>query len=135
MDKPTTSQKTTQTAEVTGVYPVPVGALMRYLKRTLTLPFHEILQREYGYFPRSLDTHLIIRHGLRRPLHLNLGIPGIEKPPCPIEENSAVLYAACSLRAPSVPTVLSGQLELAVRHKLMSRKALINLRKEIRATV
>lgn len=114
---------------------IPLPRLLRFLGRSCRESLRDILQREYGYLPTGLDSSLIVRYGLGRPLHLNLGIDGVDSPRCPIEENSAALYAALAGNARSVPTLLSGELERAVRLRLISRKALINLRKKIRATV
>ena len=78
------------------------------------------------------DWHRILREGTRSPLHLNLGIPGIERPDHPIEENPAALYAAILLKVPTLQVILSGEIELAQEEGLITVKALHKLRKKIR---
>jgi len=86
---------------------------------------------------RSFDPvrwHRIIRDGFRHPLHLNLGIPGLEEPGDPIEEHSETLLAASLFDWPHLPVILSGELEIAVQKALISEKALIDLRNKIRVS-
>jgi hypothetical protein len=79
------------------------------------------------------DWHRVLRRGLRHPLHINLGIPGLEEPAHPIEENPDALYAALVLQRSEIPVILSGELELALEEALLTENALSKLRKKIRA--
>jgi hypothetical protein len=86
---------------------------------------------------RSFDPvrwHRILRDGFRHPLHLNLGIPGLEEPVDPIEEHAETLLAASLFDWPQLPVILSGELEIAVQRALISEKALIDLRNKIRVS-
>lgn len=80
------------------------------------------------------DWHRLFRHGLQVPLHLNLGIPGIEVPDHPIEENPEVLVVALALGLQEIPVILSGELEIAEEVGLIDQKAMSNLRNLIRIT-
>jgi hypothetical protein len=74
---------------------------------------------------------LVLREGMRQPLHLNLGIPGLEEPDHPIEEGAATLYAALALHSPTLPVILSGELDQAVAFGLIPDHALDPLRRAI----
>ncbi len=54
------------------------------------------------------------------PLHLNLGIEGIEEPDFPIEENALTLLIAARLQLTSIPVLLSGECVRAYRAGLLS---------------
>jgi len=82
----------------------------------------------------QLDWHRLIRSGLKVPLHLNLGIPEIEIPEHPVEENPEVLLAAVFLGLAEIPVILSGELEIALEAGLIDEHAMSNLRNIIRAT-
>ena len=58
------------------------------------------------------------------PLHLNLGIEGLEEPDFPIEENAASLLAAVRFRLPVLPVLLSGEWERAFTAGLLTRSQL-----------
>lgn len=68
--------------------------------------------------------HLALRKGLRSPLHLDVGIPGVYQPENPVVENECALHAALLLGMPSVQVILSGEWEEACRHGLITREQL-----------
>ena len=83
---------------------------------------------------KCVDWHLVLRSGLNSRLHINLGIPGIEEPEDPIEENGAALYAAMVMGLETLQVIFSGELELAVEAGLIADSALENLRNKIRVS-
>lgn len=116
---------------------IPVNAVLNYLQEQSD-------PHDYRTHPGRLlcgghrswtDWHRLIRSGLSVPLHLNLGIPGIEIPDHPIEENPEALYAAIVLLLPTVPVLLSGEIELASESGLISEQAMSNLRNLIRVSI
>lgn len=113
---------------------IPVRRLLRYIARQTgqTDPAAHLLALMGLHHDDLPDWHRILRKGLRSHLHINLGIPGLEVPDHPIEENPAALYAALVLDWNALPVLLSGELELAVEEGLISENALSKLRKEIR---
>ncbi|MEX0325905.1 MAG: hypothetical protein AB3N33_07450 [Puniceicoccaceae bacterium] len=68
--------------------------------------------------------HLALRTGLRRKLHLNLGLTGIEEPEDPIIENACALHAALLLGHEWIEVILSGEWDRAVREGLISPQQL-----------
>lgn len=58
------------------------------------------------------------------PLHLNLGIEGIEEPAFPIVENAATLLLAARFHLPVLPVLLSGEWERAYTAGLLSENQL-----------
>lgn len=115
---------------------LPVNAVIQYLE-------DQTGDREIRHHPWRLientmsvgtDWHRLFRHGLQVPLHLNLGIPGIEVPDHPIEENPEVLVVALTLGLQEIPVILSGELEIAEEVGLIDKKAMSNLRNLIRIT-
>ncbi|NBD37751.1 MAG: hypothetical protein GVY10_04185 [Verrucomicrobia bacterium] len=58
------------------------------------------------------------------PLHLNLGIEGVEEPAFPIEENAATLLVAARFHLPVLPVLLSGEWERAFAAGLLSANQL-----------
>jgi hypothetical protein len=114
---------------------IPVRELLHYLSRKTgqSDPAADLLALLNLHPGDAPDWHRILRQGLRSHLHLNLGIPGIEIPDHPIEENPAALYAALVLGWKSVFVFLSGEIELAHEEGLISKNALSKLRKKIRA--
>lgn len=109
------------------IFEIPLPALLRYLAQTPGGPEDLAYQAENA----SIDWHLVLREGMRQPLHLNLGIPGLEEPDHPIEEGAATLYAALALDSPTLPVILSGELDLAVAFGLIPDHALDPLRHAI----
>jgi hypothetical protein len=99
------------------LFEVPVLALLGYIERVTGEPFPEA--PESG--GEANKWHLALRRGLQSPLHLNVGIPGIEDPPHPVEENPAALHAALLLGIPSIQVILSGEWEVALREGLVSQ--------------
>lgn len=118
------------------LFSIPVPALLAYIEWKTGVaftPFGGTSPFGHGTLP-SLDWHRLVREGFGRTLHLNLGIPGIEEPPHPLEENAAALQAAVLLGHPSIEVILSGELDLAVEAGLIPEKALSNLRNQIRVS-
>lgn len=118
------------------LFSIPVRALIAFIERKTGAPFTPF---DLHYQPvegrhTSLDWHRLVREGFGKTLHLNLGIPGIEDPPHPIEENASALQVAVLLRQPSIEVILSGELDLALEAGLISEKALSNLRNQIRVS-
>lgn len=66
------------------------------------------------------------------PLHLNLGIPGVESPLHPIEENADSLALARHHQLPSLPVILSGDLHHPLLYLLVPGNTLFYLRNTIR---
>lgn len=117
------------------LFEISLDALLRYLADTTGGPVcpEDLLCRE-GLTGKDVDWHLVLRRGMQARLHINLGIPGIEEPENPIEENPAALYAAMAMGAESIQVILSGELERAVEVGLIEDGALDNLRNEIRVS-
>lgn len=118
------------------VVEVPLRPLLGYISRQTgqslgTDHFHALLNAS-PYDP--VDWHRVLRSGLRSILHVNLGIPGLETPGHPIEENPEALYAAIVLGWHSLPVLFSGELEQALHHGLLDQKAMSNLRNLIRVS-
>ncbi|NDV62771.1 hypothetical protein G0Q06_09940 [Puniceicoccales bacterium CK1056] len=114
---------------------IPTRNLLRFIARRTGQPdpvrhLLSLLQINPANPP---DWHRILRQGLQGHLHINLGIPGIEIPEHPIEENPAALYAALVLRIQVIPVILSGEIDIACEEALISENALSKLRKIIRA--
>lgn len=92
----------------------------------------DYIERQTGHaYTANLSTgreankwHLAIREGISMPLHINLGIPGIEYPGHPIEENESALFAALLLGKSSLPVILSGEWQLAVDEGLITGEQL-----------
>lgn len=128
------------TAEATtdpGILNIRVLPVLAYLARKTGRSLDPGHRMELLGLPARdrVDWHRILRTGLRQPLHLNLGIPGIEDPQHPIEENPEALLAALLLHSPTVPVILSGDLECARQEGLISEQAMSNLRNIIRDSV
>jgi len=100
------------------LFRIPVGRILEYLERKSGTAF--VASPSDG--PQSHRWHLALREGLRSRLHLNVGIPGIEEPANPVEENASALQAALLLRIPVLEVVLSGEWEVAVREGLISQE-------------
>jgi len=100
------------------LFRIPVRRILEFLERKTGSDFP--VNPRVG--PESHRWHLALRQGLKSRLHLNLGIPGIEDPVHPIEENACALQAALLLRIPVLEVVLSGEWEVAVREGLISRE-------------
>ena len=103
------------------LFEMPVSALLRYIEQQTGKPF----PASPAASSEAHKWHLALRQGLRSHLHLNVGIPGIEQPDDPIEENACALHAALLLKRPSIRVVLSGEWETAVREGLISRDQLL----------
>jgi hypothetical protein len=117
------------------LFEIPLDALLRYLAEETQSPEGpEMLLRKEARDEETIDWHRVLRQGLQCRLHINLGIPGIEEPAHPIEENPAALYAAMAMGAESLDVILSGELERAVEAGLIEDSALDNLRNEIRVS-
>jgi hypothetical protein len=100
---------------------IPVAAILEYLEHQTGIPYTAALQNG----PEANKWHMALREGLQNHLHLNLGIPGIEDPEQPIEENESSLLAALLLGKPVLPVILSGEWELAVEAGLITREQLL----------
>ena len=107
-------------AESWYLFEIPVAALLAYLERVTGTPF----PASPAAHSEARKWHVALRNGLRGPLHLNVGIPGFEHPPHPIEENASALHAALLLGLPTVRVILSGEWEVAVREGLLTRRQL-----------
>ncbi len=57
-------------------------------------------------------------------LHLNVGIPGFEEPADPVEENGEALREAMESGALTLPVVISGEWEVALREGLINEEQL-----------
>lgn len=79
--------------------------------------------------------HIALRNGLRRKLHLNLGLTGIEEPENPIVENECALHAALLLGHEWIEVILSGEWERAVREGLISPQQLQAHEKAMRMAI
>ena len=114
-----------------------------YLFRIRVSALLDFLERKQGhpFSPTSWDPgeanrwHLALRTGLRRRLHLNLGMEGIEEPEEPIVENACSLHAALLLGQESIEVILSGEWERAVRERLISPKQLHAHEKAMRVAI
>ncbi|MGC9452000.1 MAG: hypothetical protein ACP5I4_11200 [Oceanipulchritudo sp.] len=105
-----------QAAEDCLLFEIPVRRILDYLERMTGMPFPDGPEatREANKW------HLALRRGLRAHLHLNVGIPGIEEPAHPIEENACALHAALLLEIPSIKVALSGEWEVALAQGLIT---------------
>lgn len=114
---------------------ISVKSILAYLERHLHSNHHQhLFHSPLDCTSSSEDWHRFIRSGLQTPLHLNLGIPGIEEPDHPIEENPECLHAACILGSETIPVILSGEIELALEEGLIDEQTMLNLRNIIRVT-
>jgi hypothetical protein len=117
------------------LFEVSLNALLHYLESTTGQKFDPEGSSRGDYMAQApVDWHLVLRQGLQSRLHINLGIPGVEEPDHPIEENPAALYAAMAMQAESLQVILSGELELAVEAGLIEEADLENLRNKIRVS-
>lgn len=103
------------------LFEIPVAPLLAYLERVTGAPFPS----SPGAQSEANKWHIALRNGLRGPLHLNVGIPGFERPTHPIEENASALHAALLLGLPTVRVILSGEWEVAVEEGLLTRRQLV----------
>ena len=69
--------------------------------------------------------HLALREGLRRHLHIDLGMPEAGDSQYPILENTCALHAALLLEKERIKVVISGEWERAVKAGLISRDQLL----------
>ncbi|MFO7724554.1 MAG: hypothetical protein R6V45_03310 [Oceanipulchritudo sp.] len=118
------------------LFSIPVRPLIAFIEAKTGAPFpvgKSLPQPGQGVLPPG-DWHRLLRGGLGKILHINLGIPGIEAPPHPIEENAAALEVALHLGRESLEVILSGELELAVEAGLIPERALSDLRNKIRVS-
>jgi hypothetical protein len=117
------------------LFEISLTDLLRYLATETGQPVtpESVISRD-GHSADAVDWHLVLRKGLQSRLHINVGIPGIEEPVHPIEENAAALYAAMVMGAESLEVILSGELERAVEAGLIEDATLDNLRNEIRVS-
>lgn len=118
------------------LFEITLEAMLRFLEeRTGQIPEVDWLLAETAYPDvATLDWHRILRQGMQSRLHINLGIPGVEEPAHPIEENPIALVAAMAMGAESLQVILSGELEQAVVAGLIEESALLNLRNKIRVS-
>jgi hypothetical protein len=65
-------------------------------------------------------------------LHINVGTPGIEDDPDLIEDGQEALFAALRERRPTVPAIISGELERALGWKLIDAAQLRAFRRRLR---
>ena len=97
-------------------FEIRVSAVLDYLERKTGSAYDPGLTSAAG----ANSWHIAFREGIFSPLHLNLGIPGIEHPEHPIEENESALFAALLLGRPTLPVILSGEWQLAVSEGLIT---------------
>ena len=113
------------------IFEIPVDRVLEFLhhktgEKISTLSLHKLLPKASASCP---DWRLALNVGLHQRLHLNLGIPGIETPDQPIEENAVALYTALLLGWDSLPVILSGELDIAVEEGLIPPGSLEQIRK------
>ena len=94
------------------LFQIPVASLLRFLKRKTGQPFEVA--------PQAHVWHHALREGLKKPLHINLGIPGIESPEHPIEENPDALIAAILLGKETLAVILSVEWVIGVAEGLIT---------------
>lgn len=102
------------------LFTIPTRRLLDFLEQATGQPIAEA--------PNSVMEaqrwHLALREGLRHPLHLDVGIPGIYKPENPVVENESAIHSALLLGMSSVKVILSGEWEEACRIGLITREQL-----------
>jgi hypothetical protein len=104
----------------TCLHRLPVARILAFIERETGKPFacEPDGPGEAGRWHRAL------RHGLARRLHLNVGIPGVECPAHPVEENACALLAALLLGHEHMEIIISGEWEEAVRKGLLTKREL-----------
>ena len=102
------------------LFEIQVSTLLQYLERKTGRPFPD----SPDSFPEAGKWHLALRKGLHSHLHLNLGIPGLESPDHPIEENASALHAALLLGKTQITVILSGEWEIALAEGLIDQQQL-----------
>lgn len=98
------------------LFSIPTKKLLNYIEQVTGKPF----PAAPGSQMEAQRWHLALRKGLRSPLHLDVGIPGLYQPENPVVENESALHAALLLGMPSVQVILSGEWEEASRHGLIT---------------
>ncbi|HSH08879.1 MAG TPA: hypothetical protein VK995_00730 [Oceanipulchritudo sp.] len=111
------------------LFEIPVAVLLEFLERKTGLPF-PVSPSGMG---EAHKWHMALRQGLKQHLHINVGIPGLEIPDHPIEENACALHAALLLGLPRLNVIISGEWEIAAAEGLITRDQLADHERALQA--
>lgn len=102
------------------LFSIPTRKVLEFIENATGEPFPPAPDSDR----QAQRWHLALRQGLHKPLHVDVGMPGIYLPQHPVIENACALHAALLLGLPEVPVILSGEWEEACCQGLITREQL-----------